>query len=185
MRSYLPALAVVFLASFAAPPAHATDDPDRIVFGAGLYHVTDTDSHQRYNDIRFELHLNSIPIWRTHPWLGVEATKHNTHWIGAGLESDIDLYSDWLVLTLQTGVGYFDDGNFPWPSDYINPPSGIEFRHQAELAVRFPAGNRVGIGFSHMSNAGIKSSNPSMSSLMVNFHIPINLGLNGKSHPVD
>ncbi len=167
-------------------PAHAEAEPDRFVLAAGIHNVDDNMSIHRESDFRVEWRMASLPLWKLHPWLGAEFISRSASWFGAGLETDIDLYRDLVYLTLQTGVGYFDDGSHTYPWRNINPPSGLEFRHQLELGVKFPQGNRVGLGISHMSNGGIGGgANPGKNSLTVNFHIPLGVSVGKISKPID
>lgn len=183
MRFSLALFFVLLLSNMAVFPAFAGDDPDRVIFAVGKYNVRDDESFQRENDVRAELRLARFQVWKFHPWLGIELADESVGWFGGGLETDIDLWGDWLMLTLQTGAGYFEDGNEPIPGMQFNPKSGLEFRHQIELAVRFPAGNRIGLGYSHMSNANIGGGNNAVESLMINFHIPVNFTPERKSVP--
>jgi hypothetical protein len=154
-------------------------DPNRLILSAGMYDITDSSSEHRYPTYTAELRLSQIPVWKFHPWLGFEY-EHNTildqtldsYWLGGGLETDIDL-TDRLVLTLQTGLGYFDAGNnVPYGWQYL-PNDGLEFRHQIELSTRFGNGYRAGIGITHMSNAGIRANNDPINSAVLNLHVPL------------
>jgi len=160
-------------------------DPNRLVVSVGAYNFTDSESEQRYPSYMVQLRLSEIPVWKMHPWIGFEYAHNtierpgqsadiNSYWIGAGLETDIDLYDDWLVLTLQTGAGYFknDSDTMPVGWKYL-PESGLEFRHQAELGVRFMDGWRAAIGVSHMSNADLSDNNNSINSAALNLHVPL------------
>lgn len=149
------------------------DRVNRIVFGGGLYNVIDDGEKDPEDTFRLEARLPSIPVWKMHPWLGIEVVDAEFGWIGAGLEADIELL-DWLVLTLQTGVGYFDDDDAGTDERPYNPDAGIEFRHQIELAVRTEDDWRLGVAFSHMSNTGMNDTfNPGIESVTVNLHMPI------------
>ncbi|HEY8964792.1 MAG TPA: acyloxyacyl hydrolase [Alphaproteobacteria bacterium] len=168
-------------------------DRNRVVLGVSQYNFTDSNSDQSYPSYRVELRLSEVPVWKLHPWLGFEyahneitdvgvTTDVDTYWIGAGLETDIDLYSDWLVLTLQTGVGYFDGGNELPAGWQYNPKSGLEFRHQAELGVRFGEGWRASLGISHMSNGDLEDNNNSINSVGLNLHVPMAMDFGGSEY---
>ena len=180
MTRFLPLLAVIMSLSGPVWAQETSSDyegdrTNRIVFGGGLYNVIDDGAKDPVDTFRLEARLGEIPVWKFHPWLGIEVVDAEFGWIGAGLESDIEL-TDWLVLTLQTGVGYFDDGGHGGDDDLerpYNPESGFEFRHQVELAVKTENDWRIGVGFSHMSNLGIGDTfNPGIESVTLNVHMP-------------
>jgi len=155
--------------------AYNQDRVNRIVFGGGLYNVIDDGEKDPEDTFRLEARLPGIPVWKMHPWMGIEVVDAEFGWIGAGLEADIELL-DWLVLTLQTGIGYFDDGDKGNIARPYNPESGIEFRHQVELAYRTENDWRVGLAFSHMSNTGLNDTfNPGIESVTLNLHMPMNV----------
>ena len=179
-RLTLPILAFLSIIS----PARAdwfklqpqTPDPNSIVTSLGMFNSFDGESSQRPSEIRFELRMNEFPIWHFHPWAGIEAVSEigPVGWYGGGLETDIDLWSDKLVLNLQTGMGYFDDGHQPVPGWQYLPKSGFDFRHTAELGYRIgDQGWRVGLGISHMSNGGISGGNTSTQTYTLAVHMPI------------
>jgi hypothetical protein len=183
-RHILPILLLLFITS-PSLAGDQTHDPSRLILGGGTFNVIDDLDIQRTHEIRLEARLSEIPVWKMHPWFGAELTKGGkVGWYGAGLESDIDLWDDWLVLTLQTGAGYFDDGNERIPGMQYLPKSGFEFRHTAEIGVRLGNdGARVGVGFSHMSNANIGGGNNSVHALAVNVHFPLGFTPGRKSRP--
>lgn len=157
-----------------AAPVRADDMTERLVFGVGEHNFTDQDPNQTMNEFRVELRLPRYSLWGFHPWAGLEMATKNLAWLGGGVETDIHL-TDSIILTFQTGVGYYDNGTYDPPGTKFLPNSGLEFRHQLELAYAFETGHRIGIGVSHMSNANIDDHNPGMNSLNVNFHIPLEI----------
>ncbi|MCB1537861.1 MAG: acyloxyacyl hydrolase [Rhodospirillales bacterium] len=166
----------------AAPVFADNTASDRIVFGGGLHNVDDADDFQRMTEFRAEWHMAAHPVlWRFYPWVGAEFISGAVGWFGGGLQTDFNLYRDLVYMALQTGAGYFDDGVYEYSWRNMNPPTGLEFRHQIEIGIKFPAGNRMGIALSHMSNAGIGAKqNPGKNSLTVNFHIPFD-GFSGRT----
>jgi len=71
------------------------------------------------------------------------------------------------VLTPSFGVGAYDEG------DGKDLGDTIEFRSQVELAYRFDNRSRVGVAFSHISNAGIGDRNPGTEILNVYYAYPL------------
>jgi hypothetical protein len=174
MRLSLPLILTVLTLNV---PVWAGETPDqtrtdRIVFGLADYNPADTGAPAHNTAVRAELRLATIPVWKFHPWLGAETGSHGMSWAGAGLETDIDLSKDW-GLTLQAGAGYFDDGTRHKHYN-LNPPAGFEFRDQIEVSYKIAdEGARVGLSWSHISNAGLRTENPGINAIGLNVHVPM------------
>jgi hypothetical protein len=82
-----------------------------------------------------------------------------------GVGFDINFAGN-FVLTPSAAAGYFESG------DGISLGSWWEFRTGAELALRLPADRRLGVGFYHMSNAGLGKENPGAELVTVIMTIP-------------
>jgi len=154
-----------------SPLTAAEEGENRIIFGLSQYNPLGAQSFDHRYGFRMELRLGDVHIWKLHPWLGVESLPMQAGYIGGGLETDIDLNENW-VMTLQTGAGYLDDGVEHY-TNQIYPPAGFEFRSQIELAYKLEGGGRLGVGFAHISDAGLRKPNPGVETLSLNAHIPL------------
>ena len=148
--------------------AFADDGDDRIVLGVHRYHFYAAPDAR--DAARLDVRLGSIHIWKFHPWIGGEIGEKGESFVGAGIETDIDL-TDHIYTTIQSGPGYFDDGNDNSNYDYY-PPSGFKIRTQLELGYKFDNAFRLSTGYTHTSNAGISYPNPGGNQLGINLHVP-------------
>lgn len=169
MKTLLSLLLAIM--SITAPTlADDTQRTNRIVLGYGQYNFYE-DSEQSRGAVRLEARLGEIAVWKLHPWIGVEVGERGGQFYVAGLETDIDLNEDW-VITLQSGIGYFNDGGHNANEDYY-PPEGFKARSQIELGYKFENDARISGGFSHASNAGVKFPNPSGNQVFLNLQYPL------------
>ncbi|MBU6234784.1 MAG: acyloxyacyl hydrolase [Alphaproteobacteria bacterium] len=155
----------------ATSTARADDDrTNRIVFGYGQYGFYKSTDESRHS-FHLEARMAEIPVWKFHPWVGVEYNEAGSNAAYAGLETDMDINENWVV-TLQAGAGYFNDGKHNRNRDYY-PPEGFKIRTQAEIGYKFENGYQLSFGASHSSNAGTKFPNPGGNMLSINAHVPI------------
>lgn len=164
-------------------PARAQDVVDRIVFGIARYNPDGEQSSDYRTSIHAELRLASLPVWKLHPWLGLELNENKSSFAGAGLETDIDLSDEW-VLTLQSGMGYFDDGTQEKLNN-LYPDTGFQFRSTAEIAYKFDRGGRLGISVSHTSNAGLREDNSGAEQVGIVGHVPVGVLFSGSNKAAD
>lgn len=142
-----PALAQI---SFGSP-----SDPPRIALGGGAFDVLPDSkkpgsgatglvlSEYRFGDV----------LWIVAPFVGVMGTGKGAFYGYGGFGFDINFAQRWVV-TPTAAVGYFTHGSG------IDLGAHCEFRTGAEFDYRFDNLTRIGVGFYHMSNAGIGKQNP-------------------------
>ena len=70
-----------------------------------------------------------------------------------------------LIFTPSIGAGYYDNGSGK------NLGNNIEFRTTLEISYQLKNKNRVGISFSHISNANLGDKNPGVEILSFSYHI--------------
>jgi hypothetical protein len=142
-----PAMAQI---SFGSP-----NDPPRIALGGGAFDVL-PDKKKPGNGTT-GLALGEYRFgdvwWIFAPFVGAMGTAKGAVYTYFGFGFDIN-FPYHLVLTPTAAAGYFNGGHG------INLGSWWEFRTGAELDYRFPDDKRLGVGFYHMSNAGIGKENP-------------------------
>jgi len=170
LRPFVPAARGLALAGLvlalaigpAAAPAGA-DDPDFLSGAVGWYDVGGDDQAAEF---RLE-YRSDLKLWIFKPYAAVAGTTTGSVFVGGGLLADI-YFGDRFVLTGSAGVNYYANG-----SARLDLGHEVEFRTQAELAYRFDDRSRVGIAFSHYSNAGIGDRNPGVETLSLYYSIPL------------
>lgn len=154
-----------FLAIAAPVQAQESADKSYLGFGVGAYDFLDADDTA--TDFRVEYRHGTPLFWKIKPWGGVEATTDGSLWGGGGLLADFKP-ADNIYLTPALGVGLYTDGGSD--KDLDHP---IEFRSQIEAGYEFMNGHRLGVAFSHISNAGLGNDNPGTEVLNLYYHIPV------------
>jgi lipid A 3-O-deacylase len=131
------------------------DDPPRIAIGGGAFDVL-PDSVRPGNGATGlalgEYRFGDV-LWILAPFVGVFGTAKGAFYGYGGVGLDIKLFER-LVVTPSTAVGYFQHGTG------IDLGAHTEFRSGVELAYRFENLSRLGVGFYHISNAGIGEHDP-------------------------
>jgi hypothetical protein len=148
----------------AATPARADgDDPSFLAFGLGYYDVN--KQNDTAADFRLE-YRHGKKFWIFKPWIGVEGTSDGAFYGAAGILLDI-YFGTRVVLTPSFGGGFYADGNGK------ELGHEIEFRSQIEIAYRFDDRSRLGLAFSHISNASIGDKNPGVEVLNLYYSLPL------------
>ena len=157
MKKILFALAVLAL-SFQAQAG----ENSYITVGAGKYDVL----HNQNGSAEFRLEYRQANIWKKlYPsWSAMTNTEGAAYGVFS-LNYEINLTPK-ILLTPFTGAGLYAKGN----SKDLGGP--IEFRSGLELAYELDNDYRVGVNFSHMSNASIYEHNPGVEALVLNLSIP-------------
>ncbi len=158
-------LILAIAAGLGAPaPARADgDDPSYLVFGVGYFDINrQTDEAV---DFRLE-YRHGEKFWIFKPWVGLEATSDGAFYGAVGVLIDFDI-GERVVLTPSFGVGYYEEGN---GKDLGHE---IEFRSQIELSYRLDNRARLGLAFSHISNASLGDENPGVEILNVYYAFPL------------
>ncbi len=104
-------------------------------------------------------------LFTLQPFIGIEGTSRGSFWGGAGVELDAS-WGHWFVSPTMA-VGAFARGNGK------NLGGTLEFRTTAEGGWQFDTGMRLGLLFSHTSNANIYNRNPGTEALLVSLQVPL------------
>ena len=148
----------------AAAPARADgDDPSFLVFGLGYYDMNKQDDTAV--DFRLE-YRHGEKFWIFKPWVGVEGTSDGAVYGAAGILIDV-YFGTRVVLTPSFGAGLYANGS---GKDLGHV---VEFRSQIELSYRFDDRSRLGLAFSHISNASIADENPGVEVLNLYYSLPL------------
>jgi hypothetical protein len=152
------------LAAFTALAAPLrAEEPDFLTIGAGYYDLFDD---QAAGEGRLEYRFSEAnKLWIFTPFVGVTATTDAATYGYAGVGVDVFFGNRW-VLTPSFAAGIYGNG------DGKDLGNAVEFRSGVELAYRFDDYARLGLSFTHISNAGIGDRNPGVESLVLTYSIP-------------
>jgi hypothetical protein len=165
-RSGAFAAAIFAAALFAQPEPARADDPDFLVGGAGWFDM----NRKKDTATSFNLEYRSdAKLWIFKPMAGVMATTDGAVYGYVGPAVDI-YFGRRIVLTGMTAVGAYHHG------DGLDLGHWVEFRSGLELAYRFDDRSRFGVGFHHISNAGIGDENPGTEILRIFYAFPLGGG---------
>jgi lipid A 3-O-deacylase len=170
------AMAVLLpLGLFAAGPAAAQaitfgspGDPPRIALGGGVFDVLPDSKKSnavRVGMVGSEYRFGDV-LWILSPFVGVMGTGQGAFYGYFGFGFDIN-FPDNFVLTPSAAAGYFERGHG------LDLGYWWEFRTGAELDYRFADERRIGVGFYHISNAGLGKENPGQEMAQVVFTVPM------------
>lgn len=167
--------ALLLLALVAAQPARAQfvtfgspGDPPRVALGGGVFDVlpdSKKPNAERVLMVGSEYRFGDV-LWVFSPFVGVFGTAQGAFYGYFGFGFDINFPYN-LVLTPSAAAGYFE------PGSGLDLGYWWEFRTGAELDYRFADQRRVGVGFYHISNAGLGKENPGQELLNVVFTLPM------------
>lgn len=157
-------LLAVFCGLTLAQPAMAQDS-SYISFGAGVWDITQDDDMA--TDFRVEYRHGDSLFWKIKPWAGLEATTDGSVWGGGGILADFNL-TDNIYVIPSFGVGLYAQGSSDKDLDHV-----VEFRSQLEGGYQFMNGHRLGVAFSHTSNADLGDDNPGTEVLNLYYSIPL------------
>ncbi|MEZ5919563.1 MAG: acyloxyacyl hydrolase [Alphaproteobacteria bacterium] len=159
---------VLATSPLALKAAHAGDlnegGVDFLNFAIGHYDIFDNDNAI---DLRVEYRpASSVFIKNLKPWVGLEVTTDASLWVGGGLLYDWNFQDSWY-LTPSFGAGLYAQG-----SSDLDLGHPIEFRSQLEISYAFDNDARVGLAFSHLSNADLDRHNPGTEILSLSISYP-------------
>ena len=157
--------ATAFVGSWLALHPARADDPAFITGAVGLFDVLDNEEATSFNvEYRSGLKLAFLK-----PFGGAMVTTDRATYGYGGFLVDI-YFGRRLVLTGNTAVGLWANGHGKKLGSFV------EFRSGLELAFRFDNRSRLGVGFHHISNAGLGHSNPGTEILSLIYSIPLGGG---------
>lgn len=145
--------------------AQESVDPSYLSFGVGVWDIAQADDTA--TDFRLEYRHGESLFWKIKPWAGFEATTDGSIFAGAGVLADFKPVDN-IYITPSFGVGLYTDGGSDKDLDYP-----LELRSQIEAGYEFMNQHRVGVAFSHISNADLGNDNPGAEILNIYYHMPI------------
>ncbi len=154
---------LVLAAGAGAPGPARAEDPAFVSLGLGYYDINRQSDAAA--DFRLE-YRHGEKLWIFKPWVGIEGTSDGAVYAAAGILVDVFLGRR-VVVTGSLGAGYYEEG------DGKDLGHELEFRSQIEIAYRFDDRSRLGLAFSHISNASIGDTNPGVEILNLYYSIPL------------
>ena len=152
------------------------------VFGLGIYDIKiDGSEENQAVDFRYEYRSdNSIldigpeedNFFFLKPFFGVEYTNDSASYFLTGIYFEDNLgelfegNKSKLYFTPSFGAGIYNDGSGK------KLGNDIQFRTSIEVSYELKNQNRIGISFSHISNANLGDKNPGVEILSFSYHIP-------------
>ena len=130
-------------------------DPPRIALGGGAFDVLPDNKKPGHGTTGLALaeYRFGDAWWILSPFVGAMGTGKGAVYTYVGFGFDINFPYNFVVTPSFAG-GYFEGGHG------IDLGYYWEFRSGAELDYRFANNRRLGVGFYHISNAGLGNKNP-------------------------
>jgi lipid A 3-O-deacylase len=144
---------------------------DYLSGAVGWFDLVDNNEQDEAIDLRAEFTsrraLYSAGIVSIYPFVGVEGTTDGSIYGLGGVKAEIKY--DSVYVTPSFGVGLYSSGE----GKAMGSP--LEFRTGFEVGYEFnKVGERIGVSFTHISNAEVAENNPGAEQLSLYYHYPIN-----------
>ena len=152
------------------------------VFGLGIYDVKfDGSEKNQAMDFRYEYRSNKSLLdigpeednfFFLKPFFGVEYTNDSASYFLTGIyfEDNLGELFDGdrskFFFTPSFAAGIYDDGSGK------KLGNDLQFRTSLEVSYELKNKNRIGISFSHISNANLGDKNPGVEILSFSYHVP-------------
>jgi hypothetical protein len=157
------AVVALLVAGLALAPAARAQDPEYLIFGAGVFDMNDDDTAPM---ISIEFIDDRKWLWEFKPMTGFFLNFDGGMYAYAGLALDVHL-GPRFVLTPSLAPGLYFEG------DSKDLGHVIEFRSSIKASWQFDDSSRFGVDLSHISNAGLGSRNPGANQLMMIYSRPL------------
>ena len=151
------------------------------VFGLGIYDIKfDGSEKNQATDFRYEYRSDKSLLdigpeednfFFLKPFFGVEFTNDSASYFLTGIYLEDNLgelfegEESKFFFTPSFGAGIYDDGSGK------KLGNDLQFRTSLELSYELKNKNRIGISFSHISNANLGDKNPGVEILSFSYHI--------------
>ena len=152
------------------------------VFGLGVYDIKfDGSEKNQATDLRYEFRSDKSLLdigpkednfFFLKPFFGFEYTSDSASYFLTGIYFEDNLgelfegNKSKYYLTPSFGAGFYDDGSGK------KLGNTLQFRTSFEVSYELKNKNRIGISFSHISNANLGDKNPGVEILSFSYHIP-------------
>ncbi len=152
------------------------------IFGLGIYDIKfDGSEKNQATDFRFEYRSNESLLdigpeednfFFLKPFFGVEYTSDSASYFLTGIYFEDNLGELFegdkskFYFTPSFGAGVYNDGSGK------KLGNDLQFRTSFEVSYELKNKNRIGISFSHISNANLGDKNPGVEILSFSYHVP-------------
>ena len=152
------------------------------VFGLGIYDIKfDGSDKNQATDFRYEYRSNNSLLdigpkednfFFLKPFFGVEFSSDSASYFLTGIYFEDNLgelfegEKSKFFFTPSFGAGIYDDGSGK------KLGNDLQFRTSFEVSYELKNKNRIGISFSHISNANLGDKNPGVEVLSISYQIP-------------
>ena len=152
------------------------------VFGLGIYDIKfDGSEKDQAVDLRYEYRSDESLLdigpeednfFFLKPFFGIEYTDDSASYILTGIYFEDNLGELFegdkskFYFTPSFGAGIYNDGSGK------KLGNDLQFRTSFEVSYELKNKNRIGISFSHISNANLADKNPGVEILSFSYHIP-------------
>ena len=152
------------------------------IFGIGIYDIKfDGSEKNQAVDFRYEYRSDTSLIdigpkednfFFLKPFFGLEFTNDSASYFLTGIYFEDNLgelfegNKSKFFFTPSFGAGIYDDGSGK------KLGNDLQFRTSFEISRELKNRNRLGISFSHISNANLGDKNPGVEILSFSYHIP-------------
>ena len=153
------------------------------VFGLGVYDIKfDGSEKNQTTDFRYEYRSDRSLLdigpkednfFFLKPFFGIEYTNDSASYFLTGIYFEDNLGELFegdkskFYFTPSFGAGIYDDASGK------ELGNDLQFRTALEVSYELKNKNRVGISFSHISNANLGDKNPGVEILSFSYHIPL------------
>ena len=152
------------------------------VFGLGIYDIKfDGSDKNQAIDLRYEYRSDKSLLdigpeednfFFLKPFVGLEFTSDSASYFLTGIYFEDNLGELFegnksnFFFTPSFGAGIYNDGSGK------KLGNDVQFRTSLEVSYQLENKNRIGISFSHISNANLGDKNPGVEILSFSYHIP-------------
>ena len=152
------------------------------VFGFGIYDIKlDSSEKNQATDFKYEYRSDKSLLdigpeddnfFFLKPFFGVEYTNDSASYFLTGIYIEDNLGELFegdkskFFFTPSFGAGIYNDGSGK------KLGNDLQFRTSFELSYELNNKNRIGVSFSHISNANLGDKNPGVEILSFSYHIP-------------
>ncbi len=152
------------------------------VFGLGIYDIKfDGSDKNQAIDLRYEYRSDKSLLdigpeednfFFLKPFVGLEFTTDSASYFLTGIYFEDNLgelfegNNSKYFFTPSFGAGIYNDGSGK------KLGNDLQFRTSLEVSYELKNKNRIGISFSHISNANLANKNPGVEILSISYHIP-------------
>jgi len=143
--------------------AVAAQQSDQLTLGVGSWETLRSPDRKPEVDLDYRSGLQFL--WILRPHAGVLVAGDGDYYAYGGVLADFHVGGP-IVITLNSAIGGYGGGGY-------NLGSHFEFRNGGDIAYEFSSKWKIGVGFYHISNAGITRENGGSESALLQITAPL------------